>query len=256
MLPLGWLRRRRLAHYFAWEADQRVWEALDGWRGGVPRYEIALLNRLTERLSKVEFRRAGMLLSGMPGVTRIHNLHGAGGRVPGQQASTDAYGADFAVTVEVRPLLVKTAFFQLKKIHGDPTNPRVRVEKSQLEQARAYKRVWDRSFLVAVGESSGPAFLRSAKELYSRIPKGRTRHDFPVSLPAWIPSGVWIFFWLCCLLGPPTLDDDPDPVEARLARFTSLIDEQGEGRPPEDARERFPEFARLQAWVRFAVGNE
>ena len=87
----------------------QVEASVSGWLVGGPPEEVALLNRLNERLVR---NRICKVRGISPGVVRTWSstLHRKGSR------GTDLYGCDLAVTFHVRHAsFLKTVFFQLKR---------------------------------------------------------------------------------------------------------------------------------------------
>ncbi len=235
------------------ESHLEVMAALTGWRAGIPRHELALLNRLTERLRRVGCSSLAALgVSVMNPAVRIHELHGAGTRGSSRGSGTDAFGADFAITVELRPHLKKTAFLQLKRF--DASGPR--LEKKQLEDAQRHQDVWERSYVAAAQAGVGPIWVSAAQDVLRSFPKGQRTRLFPLPSIDWQPSLQWTLGWLSCEIGLPSAFEDPESVEVRLAEFAGLSDSADEG-SWEVAAQRFPEFSRLAAWynVRAVVGD-
>ena len=102
--PVGLLAP--LALYLSAVAYRAIERSVTGWRHGIPRYEIALLNRVTEPFNGLSLTLAdpfGFLGPYLHISSELHQLHARGGTVPGQPSGSDAYGADLAVTVDVRP---------------------------------------------------------------------------------------------------------------------------------------------------------
>lgn len=244
-----------LAVYLATVADRLIERAVSGWRGGIPRYEMALLNRVTE-----PFNGLSLLLPSPPGMpgpylhmsSELYQLHGLGGRVPGQPRGSDAYGADLAVTVDAPPFLKKTGFLQFKKTD----QASVVVEAKQLRQAKRFAQVWERSFFVVADERKAswaattmPVLVSRSEDVQALLSPSSSSGSVSLHQPNWHPVSVWLAAWLLCQVGPATLPDDPDQVEGRLARFAeSMV-----AAPEEEAelvREQYPEFARLQGWLR------
>ena len=246
-----------LALYLAAIADRAVERAVAGWRRGIPRYELALMNRVTEPFNGLSLTRAdpfGYLGTYLRVSSELYQLHGRGGMVPGQPKGSDAYGADLAVTVDVRSHLRKTAFLQFKRTDRSS----VEVEAKQLRQASRYGTVWERSFFAVADERKAAwppgieMLVAKSADVQALAASSASGGTVSLTDPAWHPTAVWLVDWLRCEVGPPTLPGDPDPVEDRLERFAEAIG-AAEGEDAFVAREQFPEFARLQGWLRLGL---
>ncbi len=192
-----------------------------GWLVGGPPEEVALLNRLTERL----VRNRLCLVSGTPGGTvdtSYRTLHRRGG------GGTDLYGADLAVSVHVRRTsFLKTAMFQLKRAKKGL----VKVETRQLaEMSVAYPFVGYSPFLMAAGQDDGAIRIRSVDDLLT-IMKPSTALPWPrgasfrVSDPGWLPPNTWTKQWLSCDVGARSPINAPSAVEALLWRHVEAPEE-------------------------------
>lgn len=92
----------KIAYNTLWDVS----EAVRGWLSGQPTDEVALMNRITERITR---RRRGCDVgvgSKVQMVSQLALLHRKGAR------QTDLYGADLAITVLVAKIgFIKTRFF-------------------------------------------------------------------------------------------------------------------------------------------------
>lgn len=251
-----------LAREAARQSDRRVRAALDGWRAGVPRHEMALLNRLTQLLA---FPRKSLLVSSeevvrhrpwpLPDTRQwyrtaldflpaIYELHARGRAAMGQKPGTDAYGADFAITVDVPGYFLKTAFVQLKA-HGD-RDPH--LERRQLEDAQRDQRVWERSYVAAAHTSAGALRVSPAEKLLNQFPTGDKTHPFKLSSPEWRDGREWTESWLRCDTGPVSQHGAPGGIEEELEDFRSQIADLVEDDPHPRLQDGYPYFLKLSGW--------
>jgi hypothetical protein len=97
----------------------------NGWLNGEPKDEPALMNRITERLSRHRRKCDVGVTHPVEVVVEFFNLHREG------PIQTDQYGSDLAVTIRIAEIdLTKTAFFQLKVSR----NYKARLDLGQLRQ--------------------------------------------------------------------------------------------------------------------------
>lgn len=172
--------------------------------------------------------------------------------MPGQPRGSDAHGADLAVTVNAPSSFEKTCFLQFKKTD----QASVEVEAKQLRQAKRFAQVWERSFFVVADERKSssaamtmPVLISRSADVQALLPLSPSGRSVSLHRPNWYPVSVWLAAWLMCQVGPPTLPDEPDPVEGRLARFAEATGAAPEGET-EYVREQYSEFAGLQGWLR------
>ena len=180
----------------------------DGWSKGRPQDETALLNRLTERLSRS--RRKCDVGVGTPiGLeAEFFELHRRG------KNQTDKYGADFAVTIHAPVVdFKKTAFFQLKK----SKDYQATLTAEQLDQASLVDSIRPRSFVLTVDEVRLGFRVRSVTNCRSEIPADNGSRQFSVA--EWDFLVVWLLKWFRCKEGLPTETTDPEPVEGLLRDF-------------------------------------
>ncbi len=177
--------------------------AVKGWLAGKPHDEVALLNRLTEVLSR---RRRGCDVGdGRRVVARCSTyvLHREG------QCQTDAYGSDLAVTLSMNGISsTKTALFQLKRC----SDGQCRIEREQLCTALSNDLTSPRSYVVAVDDHDGSVRLQLAESLFSQGKKQVSSPTFETS--KWESLDAWLRQWSLCEVGPvsepgkgPTIED-------------------------------------------------
>jgi hypothetical protein len=200
-------------------------EAIDGWIRGVVLEEPALLSRIVERLKR-ESRTDYGLAAPVVVTKTTYVLHRQGPR------GTDLHGADLAITVEFPPSgPTKTALFQLK-LSSDQS---ARLERRQLEDARAHDAGWANSFVLAIDRERGTMRIKDMKSLLSDWVDGDTR-AFEVS--PWDGVSEWIPKWLACDVGTVSEVHDPKSLERALSRFVTPPDQPpwffpGRGTPGE-----------------------
>lgn len=192
-----------------------ILEAVHGWVSGLPTDEVALLNRVTERLAR---RRRGCdvgLLHPMKVSAQIANLHRQG---PNQ---TDMYGSDLAVTINIDGnTYLKTAFFQFKRAEGY----QVTIEKHQLDAAFSVSTVGPRSFIVAADNHRSGIRIRDMHSLNQSFPQGQATQGVDTS--DWQSLTEWFQGWLACTIGPPS---DPSDLGAPETYLQSFYRETPEG---------------------------
>lgn len=185
-----------------------ILEAVHGWVNGLPTDEVALLNRVTEKLAR---RRRGCdvgLQFPMKVIAQIANLHRRG---PNQ---TDKYGSDLAVTVSVDgDTYLKTAFFQLKRAE----NYQVTIEKAQLDAALGVTTIGSRSFVVAADNHRSGIRIRDVGTLSQSFPADQAAQS--VNASDWQSLTEWLQGWLACDIGPSSDPRDPCSPETLLQSF-------------------------------------
>jgi len=183
-------------------------QSVRDWKRGAGREEVALLNRITERLSRR--RRNCDVGRDYPVRMRatFHELHRAG------EESQDHLGSDFAVTINVpEAQLTKTAFFQLKISRKQ----RLTLFSEQLEQAAVLPAVMERAFVFAIDDSRRSYRMASVRQCKHQMPPGQQTKLFDTS--TWDSVSDWVRDWFHCKQGPPTSPGDPHPVEALLQAY-------------------------------------
>lgn len=185
----------------------------DGWSRGRPQDETALLNRITERLSRHRRRCDVGVETPVTVEAEFYELHRRGSK------QTDRYGADFAVTIAIpAENFMKTALFQLKKTHAYKAT----LAADQLDEALLLAAVGPRSFVLSVDEERLGFRVKSAQACRDEIGNAHNSKEFDTE--RWDFLVVWLLKWFKCEEGPPTLPDDRNPVEGLLGSFR--IDDQ------------------------------
>ncbi len=186
-----------------------IMDAVQGWLHGAPSDETALMNRLTEKLSR---RRRGCDVGcrvpmTMTALTAL--LHRRG---PNQ---TDQYGSDLAVTVGVHNCsFLKTCIFQLKKSREFKAT----LERVQLSNACANVTVRPHSFVAAFDETRpGGMRFRSTQDALAEFDSQQATKQFDTE--AWLSFTEWFLGWLSCDIGPASQINDPNSVEVLLNRY-------------------------------------
>jgi len=196
--------------------------ALSGWLRGQPHDEPAFLNRITEALDR---RRRGCDVGAAAPMTMTSDLAVLHRRGPN---STDRFGADLAVTVDVPTTnFRKTAFFQFKRA----ADFQAVFESSQFDAAREIGAIWDRSYALAIDETREVLRIQGANEVAAGFAHGTKTHKADCS--DWLPVTRWLWLWLTCDLGPSSDPRDPNAVEPLLEDFRMPISRRrffGEGR--------------------------
>ena len=181
--------------------------SIHGWISGRVLEEVALMNRLTEQLSR---RRRGCdvgLTSPVSVRCEVSVLHRKGIK------QVDRYGSDLAVTVYVDNTLVKTALFQLKKSN----NLSLILEREQLEDATLDARTKKRAFVLAVDETRQIVRLHDVDSLLSTY--NRTQETKTFQSTRWESLARWVWKWLSCDIGERSDPSDPNSVEGLLQQF-------------------------------------
>lgn len=245
------------AENLARRAQRQVAASARGWLAGGPPEEVALLNRLTERLGG---GRSCRVAGSPPGTveSRSLTLHrkGAGG--------TDLFGADLAVSLRVLGTsLLKTALFQLKRTEGG----RGRIETRQLGQMlRAYPIARHGMYVVAADKSGGTVAIGTVGEVVNSISASRLlplprEVGFRVQAPEWLPPRAWARLWLRCEEGTPSRVGSPHSIEALLWRYAGS-EQPPSWVAPEISNDLLPYVADLpdgwvpaRFWLIFEVSN-
>jgi len=211
----------------------------DGWSKGRPQDETALLNRITERLSRSR-RKCDVGVGRPVGLeAKFFELHRRG------KNQTDKYGSDFAVTVDApAEQFRKTALFQLKKSRDYDAN----LTAEQLDQALLVPSIAPRSFVLAVDETRLGFRVRSVDSCRRDISSQNSSRMFKVD--AWDFLVVWLLKWFRCEEGKPSDPQDKAPVEDLLRdfRIDAPISSAGMIR-----RENLPDgFCPARAWLYYS----
>lgn len=181
--------------------------AITGWLNGMPKDEVALLNRITERLNR---NRRGCdvgLSSPCEMTSQLYHLHRKG------QKQTDLYGADLAITVKTKDKsLFKTALFQFKKSSDLKCN----IEKAQLYDAICDFRTKDRSFIFAVDEVRHCIRIESVNSILSAF---GPQKSMDINTSSWESLTHWLWQWLSCQTGVASKENDPQSIETLLGKY-------------------------------------
>ncbi len=182
--------------------------ALRGWLNGRPADEVALMNRVTERLSR---NRRGCDVGAAERVRVVSQLAMLHRQGPKQ---TDLYGSDLGVTVVIDDLsFIKTALLQFKK----GTDFKADLEIRQLNQAAASAVIEDRSFVMYADEGRTGIRLHPVAALRRTYSSGQQRQRFDTT--GWTCLTRWLWDWLSCDVGPPSAPNDPNGVEPLLQKY-------------------------------------
>lgn len=182
--------------------------ATHGWASGRPKDEIALLNRITEQLSRRRRRCDIGVAAPVEMEAEIYELHRRGVN------QTDRYGADFAVTIDMPTTgFKKTALFQLKK----STDYKASLTREQLTDGCISKNVEERNFVLSVDEDRFGYRIKSVRECLDAIGAGNASKQFDTS--EWEFLVAWLLKWFRCEVGKPSEPDDKDPVEPLLESY-------------------------------------
>lgn len=178
------------------------------WKGGHPRDEVAFMNHVTGRLARKR-NKCDVGVEIPVGLrSEVATLHRQG---PNQQ---DLYGADLAITIYLdSPRIIKTAFFQLKKSQGYSA----RIERAQIDQAKADSRIHNRSYVPAIDELRDGVRIRHIKDVESEFQPGADSRT--VKCAGWQGAAMWARDWFSCDTGPISDPNDPKSVEALLKAF-------------------------------------
>jgi hypothetical protein len=193
---------------------QAAYQAMRGWLRGRPLDEVALMNRIVEKLvySKCPpWRSPAYYLD-----RRLFLLHRQG------KKQVDKYGADFAVTLNLfatrdfeqeglKPsVFSKTALFQLKK--GDNYN--AKLNRAQLTQAGIFA---DRSFVLYAHETAGEYRIKASTELLAEFTSTQQKSKTFKNVRDWYTLTEWLVLWLTCQQGVFSEDDERQATEAELS---------------------------------------
>ena len=181
--------------------------SIRGWISGRVLEEVALMNRITEQLSR---GRRGCDVGVSSPVTmrcEVAVLHRKGIK------QVDRYGSDLAVTVYVDDSsFVKTALFQLKK--SEDLN--LKLERKQLEDAVIDARTKNRAFVLAVDETRHVIRLHDVDRLLSTYDEQETK---TFRSNQWESLTRWTWEWLSCNIGEPSVLNSANSVEDLLREF-------------------------------------
>ena len=192
----------------ACQALREIGTAVGGWLRGQPHEEVALMNRITEQLSRDRRNCDVGVRVPVAMESKVYELHRKGSE--GQ----DQYGADFAITMSVPESdWIKTALFQMKR----SSNTSIVVEKHQIDEAAKDNGIFGRTFVFAVDEQRGLMRLKSACEIQADFPANQKTHT--VDCSHWHGLVYWLHQWLGCAIGAESTCDGPEGVEDLLASY-------------------------------------
>ncbi len=202
--------------------------AITGWLSGQPRDEVALMNRLTEKMGR---RRRGCDVGIEHKVVMICKtsiLHRKGVN------QVDRFGSDVALSVSLNGTdILKTALFQLKR----SSELNLSLEKRQLDDACIDRRTENRSFIFAVDDVRHCIRINSIEPLRSEF--NPTQETKTFNSRDWDGLSQWIYNWLSCNIGDPSDPSDQNSVESLLNSFSVEPDQvtwgyQAEHELPDD----------------------
>jgi len=184
-----------------------LWAAIDGWSHGLPRDEVALLNRITERLNRRRRNCDVGVRSSVELVTELFVLHRAGTK------QTDRFGADLAVTIRIPKLqLVKTVLFQLKIGSGH----RITLDAAQLRDSQAFPETAPRAFVLAIDQLRYACRINSVTSCRAAIPTAQGSITMDTAL--WEGTASWVIEWFRCSRAPASDPASGMTVEEMLAK--------------------------------------
>lgn len=174
--------------------------AVQGWQNGLVLEEVALLNRITERLR----RRRPKCDVGLLGPVAIHPTVEIWHR---QDSGSDRFGCDLALTFEsAEDGFIKSACIQLKRCDKG----RVTVDPQQVANALADPRIASRAFTLAIDKERGFARVTRTAELV-----GHKRVD----CTQWLPLSEWLVQWMSCSIGEKSNYDERRFEACMLSAF-------------------------------------
>ena len=223
---------------------ENIAHAVAGWLNGVPQNESSLVNRITQALDSRRFCYGFTYPESRIEIEK-YLLDRRGPN------STDLYGSDLAITVEViSPYthLAKTAFLQAKI--GD--DQRVTIEGRQVDDALINSFTAKRSFVFAADRMrAGALRFESIATVKSIFPSGQVTAQ--LSTEEWMPIAPWLYNWLSCSLGEPSDTGDPRAPEKILA---AVVDKAENPRVNVEAVLRefdLPDASLPRAWLRYVI---
>lgn len=206
--------------------------AIAGWLRGAPRDETALMNRVSEQLTRT---RRGCDVGTFERVvvrSRIAVLHRRA------KDNSDLFGADIAVTVLAEPNgFMKTALFQLKKGNGF----QAQLEKEQLDDMLESDMTRRRAFVLYADEERTGVRIGHVPDLSREYSPGQRYKTFGTA--SWQPLSLWLAKWLTCEIGPESDINDPGTIESILTQY------EVESPFPQPAAEPLD----TMAWLLFAL---
>lgn len=216
-------------------------DVADCWANGSPKDETALLNRITERLSRKRRKCDVGTTSPVIMTAELYELHRRGKR------QTDKYGADLAVTISInnpngpKPYLLKTALFQLKIASAY----KITLDSDQLMDSLIPFPVKHRSFVLAIDGNRLGYRVHSTLDCLESI---NSRGTKTFSTNDWEFLSQWLLGWFSCQRGQASDPDDPRSAER-------LLDAYRIGHPEAFAdqalRENEPDKIPARSWLRY-----
>ncbi|MBD2714373.1 hypothetical protein KBK19_04925 [Microvirga sp. STR05] len=196
---------------------------MNGWLRGRPLEEVALMNRILEKLLHKECTSWPEPFK-FPYKTKreIFMLHRRGLN-KARVRNKDAYGSDFAVTVNVfgvnpktkkiqrKSSFSKTALFQLKAGNTD----KISLNLAQLTDSQLLFK--DRSFVLYANEATGEYRVKAVEPLLVGF-VGDSK-SFDTSEREWLTLSEWLVLWLTCQQGIPSTDWGRRVTAKQLAFF-------------------------------------
>ncbi len=213
-----------------------IGSAISGWLSGQPRDEVALMNRLTEKLAR---RRRGCDV-GIENTVfmkcKTHILHRRGIN------QIDRFGSDVAITVSLDGTdILKTALFQLKR----SSELSLSIEKRQLDDACIDRRTGNRSYIFAVDDVRHCIRVKDIMPLKSEFNSTQATKTF--NSRDWDGLSQWLFKWLSCTIGDPSDPNDRNSIESLLNSFSVEPDNRTWGY---QAVHEFPDdFLPARSWL-------
>jgi len=183
--------------------------AVKGWLSGSPTEEIALLNRITEKLKKHPANCDVGIRYRMSAESKCYILHRRGLK------QSDLYGSDLALSLYVEnACFLKTAFFQLKK----SKKHKLSLEKKQLSASQKHPDIGPNSFVISVDEICAGIRIYPALDLLNEIPPSNESKSYDTT--DWWSLTEWIIKWLSCDVGQDSKPNNKASVESELSRYT------------------------------------
>ena len=185
----------------------RLLDALKSWQRGMASDETALMNQITSKFNSDCARRCDIGHGQIMHVSsELFELHRKGVK------QVDRYGSDLGLTVTTQGF-TKTAFFQFKIAKSGIA----RVERQQIEDAKAVGAVSERAFVFAVDSDTGLIRLQSVDKLAAMFD---SQASVGFRLAEWENFSEWLLNWLRCKCGKATLNEDSQKIEDLLRRFS------------------------------------
>lgn len=185
-----------------------VESALEGWRKGVLHTEEPLMNRLIEPFNR---RRRGCdvgVTSTMRMISAVALLHRRGPQ------STDAFGSDLAVTVDIPSTSFRKTVLIQVKVSDDMV---ATLERKQIEAAHAHTLTRPRSIVLTADRSRLRTRVKPTQDALALFKPGKDTHQ--ANCASWDSLGQWASKWLSCESGVPSVVSESGGVEGLLQDF-------------------------------------